>query len=62
LIVFIDALAFSAIGLFIQSGGSFKILIGRGLLIMLFLPDTLEFLENNLFSRIGFLKEGDKTV
>jgi len=33
------------------SDGGIKILYGNGLFVMLFLPDTYEFLVNNLFNR-----------
>lgn len=49
LIVFVDLLLAIALELFFQTDGSFKIVIGNGLFIMLFLPDSYEFLESNLF-------------
>lgn len=52
LIVFVDILILGAIGVFLWTNGSFKFLIGDGLLIMLFLPDTYEFLDNNIFKRL----------
>jgi CHASE2 domain-containing sensor protein len=51
LIIFADLLILGAIGLFSLSNGSLKFLIADGLFVMLFLPDTYEFLDNNVFKR-----------
>jgi CHASE2 domain-containing sensor protein len=50
-IVFLDVLAFAAIGLFMVTHGEAKILVGDGLFVMVFIPDTYEFLQSNLFNR-----------
>lgn len=51
LILFVDLLIIGAIGLFSWTNGNVKFLIADGLFVMLFLPDTYEFLDNNLFKR-----------
>ena len=52
LIIFIDLLIIGAIGLFSWTNGDVKFLIADGLFVMLFLPDTYEFLDNNLFKKL----------
>jgi CHASE2 domain-containing sensor protein len=51
LIIFIDLLILGAIGVFSATNGDLKFLIADGLFVMLFLPDTYEFLDNNIFDR-----------
>jgi CHASE2 domain-containing sensor protein len=51
LIVFVDLLILGAIGLFSITNGNLKFLIADGLFVMLFLPDTFEFLDSNVFKR-----------
>jgi CHASE2 domain-containing sensor protein len=53
LIIFVDLLILGAIGTFSATNGSIKFLIADGLFIMLFIPDTYEFLHNNVFKRFG---------
>jgi CHASE2 domain-containing sensor protein len=52
LIMFVDLLISGAIGLFFATDGSVKFLIADGLFVMLFLPDTYEFLDNNVFKKL----------
>jgi len=51
LIVFVDILFLVATQCFAWTNGGLKLLIGEGLFIILFMPDTYEFLEANLFRR-----------
>jgi len=51
LILFVDLLIIGTIGIFSWTNGNIKFLIADGIFVMLFLPDTYEFLENNLFKR-----------
>ncbi len=51
LIIFVDLLILGAIGLFLVTNGDLKFLIADGLFVMLFLPDTYEFLDNNVFKK-----------
>ena len=51
LIIFVDLLIIGAIGLFSWTNGNVKFLIADGLFVMLFLPDTYEFLDNNVFTK-----------
>lgn len=53
LILFVDFLILGAIGLFSVTNGSLKFLIADGLFVMLFLPDTYEFLDNNIFNKFN---------
>lgn len=51
LILFADLLILGTIGLFSVTNGDVKFLIADGLFVMLFLPDTYEFLDNNVFKK-----------
>ncbi|HEY8937142.1 MAG TPA: CHASE2 domain-containing protein [Cyclobacteriaceae bacterium] len=51
LIIFVDILIVGAIGVFWLTSGDIKFLIADGLFVMLFVPDTYEFLDNNLFAK-----------
>jgi CHASE2 domain-containing sensor protein len=53
LVIFIDILILGAIGLFSVTNGGVKFLIADGLFVMLFLPDTYEFLDNNIFKKLN---------
>jgi CHASE2 domain-containing sensor protein len=51
LIVIIDIFILGAIGIFSWTDGGVKFLISDGIFLMLFLPDTYEFLTDNIFKR-----------
>lgn len=51
LILFIDVFILGTIIIFSFTTGGIKFLISDGLFVLLFLPDTFEFLEKNLYSR-----------
>jgi len=52
LLIFIDFLVLGTIGIFYWTNGEIKFLIGDGLFVMVFIPDTYEFLESNIFNKI----------
>jgi CHASE2 domain-containing sensor protein len=51
LIIFVDIILLTVISISFASDGSFKIIVFDGLFVMLFMPDTYEFLVNNVFNR-----------
>lgn len=51
LILFVDLFVLSTLGIFSFTNGDVKFLIGTGLFIMLFIPDTYEYLDNNLYKK-----------
>lgn len=57
LIAFVDIMIVLAIGIFTFSQGTIKFLLSEGLFVMLFLPDTLEFLEENIYPKLSFLSK-----
>jgi CHASE2 domain-containing sensor protein len=61
LIIFVDLLILGAIGLFWITNGELKFLIADGLFVMLFVPDTYEFLDNNIFNKFSSRKQLDKS-
>jgi CHASE2 domain-containing sensor protein len=54
LIIFVDLLILGAIGLFSITNGTLKFLIADGLFVMLFIADTYEFLDNNVFNKFNW--------
>jgi CHASE2 domain-containing sensor protein len=52
LILIINIFVFGVVGIFYETNGSLKILIGEALIVLLIIPDILEFLTDNVFKRI----------